>query len=90
MGLAGIVSPLHADVGEAVVAYLADGRPRVECRAVFLRVHAPITAMTASNVSEIVRQACRRAGVPLAVAHRLRHTSPRAYFEQQAASLVSR
>jgi integrase len=67
--------PLPADVGEAVVAYLADGRPRVECRAVFLRVHAPITAMTASNVSEIVRRACRRAGVPVAGAHRLRHSA---------------
>jgi integrase/recombinase XerD len=67
--------PLPTDVGEAVVAYLADGRPRVECRAVFLRVHAPITAMTASNVSEIVRRACRRAGVPVVGAHRLRHSA---------------
>jgi len=67
--------PLPADVGEAVVAYLADGRPRAECRSVFLRVHAPITAMTASNVSEIVRRACRRAGVAAVGAHRLRHTA---------------
>lgn len=67
--------PLPADVGEAVVAYLADGRPRAECRSVFLRVHAPITAMTASNVSEIVRRACRRAGVAVIGAHRLRHTA---------------
>jgi site-specific recombinase XerD len=67
--------PLPTDVGEAVVAYLADGRPRVECRAVFLRVHAPITAMTASNVTEIVRRACRRAGVPVVGAHRLRHSA---------------
>lgn len=67
--------PLPTDVGEAVVAYLADGRPRVECRAVFLRVHAPITVMTASNVTEIVRRACRRAGVPAVGAHRLRHSA---------------
>lgn len=67
--------PLPIDVGEAVVAYLADSRPRVECRAVFLRVHAPITAMTASNVSEIVRRACRRAGVAIVGAHRLRHSA---------------
>jgi site-specific recombinase XerD len=68
--------PLPADVGEAIVSYLADGRPRVDCsRAVFLRVHAPITAMTPSNVSEIVRRACRRAGVPVVGAHRLRHSA---------------
>ncbi len=67
--------PLPTDVGEAMVAYLADGRPRFECRAVFLRVHAPITAMTASNVTEIVRHACRRVGVPTVGAHRLRHSA---------------
>jgi site-specific recombinase XerD len=79
--------PLPTDVGEAVVAYLADGRPRVECRAVFLRVHAPITAMTASNVTEIVRRACTRAGVPVARAHRLRHSAATAML-QAGASLA--
>jgi len=73
--------PVPTDVGEAMVAYLADGRPRVECRAVFLRVHAPITAMTASNVTEIVRRACRRAGVPIVGAHRLRHTAATAMLQ---------
>lgn len=67
--------PLPSDVGEAVVAYLTGGRPRVECRAVFLRVHAPLTAMTPSNVTEIVRRACHRAHVPIARAHRLRHSA---------------
>ncbi|MHB1511336.1 MAG: tyrosine-type recombinase/integrase [Acidimicrobiales bacterium] len=66
--------PMPVDVGEALVAYLSSGRPRVECRAVFLRVHAPITAMTSSNVAEIVRRACKRAGVPKVGPHRLRHT----------------
>ncbi len=79
--------PLPADVGESLVAYLTDGRPRVECRAVFLRVHAPITAMTASNVTEIVRHACRRAGVPIAGAHRLRHSAATAML-QGGASLA--
>lgn len=67
--------PLPSDVGEAVVAYLTGGRPQVECRAVFLRVHAPLTAMTPSNVTEIVRRACHRAHVPIARAHRLRHSA---------------
>ncbi len=40
-----------------------------------LRVHAPITAMTPSNVSELVRRACRRVSVPVVGAHRLRHSA---------------
>jgi len=67
--------PVPVDVGEALVAYLAGGRPQVECRAVFLRVHAPITSMTYSNVSELVRRACRRAGIAPVSAHRLRHSA---------------
>ena len=79
--------PLPNDVGEAVVAYLSGGRPRVDCRAVFLRVHAPITAMTTSNVTQIVVRACRRAGVPPASAHRLRHSAATAML-QGGASLA--
>ncbi len=67
--------PLPVDVGEALVAYLAGNRPSVSCRSVFLRVHAPITTMTSSNVTELVKRACRRAGVPVISAHRLRHSA---------------
>ena len=79
--------PMPVDVGEALAAYLSSGRPKVECRAVFLRVNAPITAMTTSNVSEIVHRACRRAGVPTARAHRLRHSAATALL-QAGASLA--
>jgi integrase/recombinase XerD len=65
--------PLPVDVGEALASYLSEGRPPVDCRSVFLRVHAPIRVMTVSNVSEIVWRACMRAGVPPVRAHRLRH-----------------
>jgi site-specific recombinase XerD len=41
----------------------------------FLRVTAPVTAISASNVTMIVRRACERAGVPPAGAHRLRHSA---------------
>jgi integrase/recombinase XerD len=67
--------PLPIDVGEALAAYLSEGRPRVESRTLFLRVNAPIGAMSASNVTMIVRRACKRAGVAPAVAHRLRHSA---------------
>lgn len=64
--------PLPVDVGEAIAAYLKQ-RPRVGCRALFLRVLAPIAAMTSNAVQYVVRGACRRAGMPMAGAHRLRH-----------------
>jgi integrase/recombinase XerD len=67
--------PLPADVGEAIVAWLRRGRPASGCREVFLRVRAPIVALSAGGVTAVVRQASRRAGVPLCGAHRLRHTA---------------
>jgi site-specific recombinase XerD len=76
--------PLPVDVGEALAAYLHDGRPWVDSRAVFLRVKAPITAMGASNVTCIVRRTCEQAGVPLAGAHRLRHSTATAMLRAGA------
>jgi integrase/recombinase XerD len=64
--------PLPADVGEAVVGYLRR-RPRVECRALFLRVCAPVAGLTSDGVQDVVRGSCLRAGLPAAGAHRLRH-----------------
>jgi site-specific recombinase XerD len=65
--------PLPGDVGEALTGYLRRGRPRVECRSVFLRVHAPTAGLSSDGVSNIVRAACRRVGLPEVGAHRLRH-----------------
>jgi integrase/recombinase XerD len=76
--------PLPVDVGEALAAYLHNGRPRTESRAVFLRVKAPITAMSASNVTSIVRRRCEGAGVPPAGAHRLRHSTATAMLRAGA------
>jgi site-specific recombinase XerD len=66
--------PLPVDVGEAVAAYLRDGRPRATSRAVFLKVQAPIVGVSADGVGGIVALAGRRAGA-LASAHRLRHSA---------------
>lgn len=76
--------PLPVDVGEALAAYLCDGRPRVENRALFLRVRAPIGAMSASNVTVIVRRACVRVGIAPAGAHRLRHSAATAMLRTGA------
>ena len=66
--------PLPVDVGEALASYL-QRRGRDECRAVFLKVHAPHGALNGHAVCGVVHDACVRAGVPPVGAHRLRHTA---------------
>jgi integrase len=67
--------PLPADVGQTLSGWLARGRPRRESVFVFTRVRAPDGGLSAGAVSQIVRRACGRAGLPLVSAHRLRHTA---------------
>ncbi len=67
--------PLPADVGETLAGWLARGRPRHDSVFVFTRLRAPYGGLSAGAVSQIVRRACRRAGLPLVGAHRLRHTA---------------
>jgi len=68
--------PLPVDVGEAIVAYLRDGRPhRALDGAVFVRMLAPCRALSSSGVSMVVISAARRAGLGQVGAHRLRHTA---------------
>jgi site-specific recombinase XerD len=66
--------PLAVDVGEAIVSYLRR-RPRIDSRALFLRVLAPAGAISSGVVSGIVRSACKRAGLPSVGSHALRHTA---------------
>jgi len=67
--------PLPTDVGQALVAYLRQGRPSGAARVVFLTAVAPFAALTRSSVSCIVGRAARRAGLGTIHAHRLRHTA---------------
>jgi integrase/recombinase XerD len=67
--------PLAADAGEAIAAYLRDGRPASACRAVFPGARAPFSPATTRIISSTVRRACRRAGIPEIGSHRLRHTT---------------
>lgn len=67
--------PLPADVGEAVAAYLRDGRPvTARGRTVFVRLKAPHREITGDGVSAVVAASARRAGLGVIYAHRLRHT----------------
>jgi integrase/recombinase XerD len=65
--------PLPAEAGEALVAYLAGGRPACRCRQVFVTVNAPHRALLPCSVTAVVYRACDRAGLGRAGGHRLRH-----------------
>jgi site-specific recombinase XerD len=69
--------PLPADAGEAIAAYLADGRPEPfeAARQVFLRVRAPHRGLTSTGVTQAVFAAGQRAGIGRVYAHRLRHSA---------------
>jgi integrase/recombinase XerD len=67
--------PLPTDVGEVLAGWLERGRPRRDSVFVFIRVRAPYAGLSGGAVSQIVRRACWRAGVPPVGAHRLRHTA---------------
>jgi integrase/recombinase XerD len=68
--------PLPADVGEAIVAYLRDGRPATaQGRSLIVRVRAPHHGLTGGGITQIVFAAAARAGLGPMHSHRLRHTA---------------
>jgi len=67
--------PLPVDVGQALVDYVCYGRPQSRYQVLFLQKTAPYGAVSRNVVSQAVRQACRRAGLPPVGAHQLRHTA---------------
>src|SRR6266540_3918115 len=67
--------PLPVDVGQAIAGYCRRGRPRRQCRALFVQAKAPYAAMSSTAVSRVVQAACARAWLPKAGAHRLRHSA---------------
>ena len=69
--------PLPVAVGEALAAYLQDGRPRGASRCVFLRGRAPVVSFKGSPaIDSIVKHALARAGIdaPRKGAHQFRHS----------------
>ena len=73
--------PLPQDVGDALLAYLATGRPQVQSDHIFLRSMAPFKPFTGAQaehaVTHVARTALKRAGVqpPIGGAHIFRHTA---------------
>lgn len=68
--------PLSNAVGEAICAYLKNGRPSNDDRAVFQSVFAPYRPMTYHSVSSRATHYLRAAGIEVhrAGSHTLRHT----------------
>jgi integrase/recombinase XerD len=68
--------PLPVDVGEALTAYLTDGRPATaQDRCLFVRVKAPHRGLTTGGITQVVVSAAKRADLGQIHAHRLRHTA---------------
>jgi site-specific recombinase XerD len=68
--------PLVSAVGEAILRYLREGRPRCMQRSLFLTLAAPIRPLSALSVTPIVRSSRLRAlgvNLPRQGAHCLRH-----------------
>jgi len=67
--------PLPVDVGEAIADYCRAGRRNGGCRTLFLSSLAPWHGLSPSGIGQVVARACRRAGLAVIGAHRLRHTA---------------
>lgn len=66
--------PLPVQPGEAIVAWLTDGRPACQVRSVFTTMKPSGRPLTSGAVGHIVATACEVAGLSRIGAHRLRHT----------------
>jgi integrase len=66
--------PLPAGPGEAIVAWLVDGRPECQTRSVFTTLRPPGRPLSSGAIGHIVGSACQAAGLDRIGAHRLRHT----------------
>jgi len=71
--------PLTQEIGQAIVDYLQQGRPRSDADMLFVRSLAPFTAFKrSSSISCLIRRAMRRAGITRSsrgAAHVLRHSA---------------
>jgi integrase/recombinase XerD len=65
--------PLPAPAGEALAAWLTEGRPRCGSRAVFVTVRRPYRQLTPEAVRAVMGRACDRAGLERRGSHRFRH-----------------
>lgn len=67
--------PMPPDVGESIAKYLAEARPSVADRKIFLRSRAPLVALTRIGILNVVIRGLRRIGVMKGGSHLLRQTA---------------
>jgi integrase/recombinase XerD len=65
--------PLPAPAGEALAAWLTEGRPECGSRAVFVTMRQPYRPLTPEAVRAVMGRACQRAGLERRGTHRFRH-----------------
>jgi site-specific recombinase XerD len=78
--------PLPQEVGDAILRYIREARPRIISDRVFTKVWAPVAPLTRAGVGHIARSALRRAGVsaPSNGAHLFRHSAATAMLRHGA------
>jgi site-specific recombinase XerD len=77
--------PLLAPVGEAILAYLRNGRPLTKARELFLRVRAPFQSLRAgSSLYHMVEDRLQKAGITLKRKH-----GPHAFRHARAVGLLN-
>jgi site-specific recombinase XerD len=77
--------PLLAPVGEAILAYLRNGRPETKSRHVFLRVRAPFQSLrTGSSLYHMVEHRLQKAEIKLERKH-----GPHAFRHARAVGLLN-
>lgn len=76
--------PLVRTVGDALLRYLTEVRPRSSCRALFLRLNAPFRPLTPGALWQVVSHRLRALGVSLRHygPHALRHACATHLLEQ--------
>ena len=67
--------PIQAEVGEAILRYLQNARPRSSCRSLFLTQQPPYRSVNPATFSTIIKWRIQRFGLPLSPfgPHALRH-----------------
>jgi site-specific recombinase XerD len=80
--------PLPQDAGDALLVYLTERRPTVDCDRVFLRSQAPYRPFRDNcGIARVVEMALERAGItdaPSRGAHLLRHSAATAWLRNGA------
>lgn len=87
-----VTAPMTTSVGEALLAYIRDGRPKSLSCQIFLALNAPFQPLAAGSVYNVVSRAFQCAGIstPHKGSHAIRHAwATRAFAEGQRLKTVA-